>query len=75
LVNYNAPETSAGGRFTVSLGSQTLAGEVKSGTDQTLSLGRVALEPGNFEIRVAATKINGGELFRLRSLELRSVAR
>jgi hypothetical protein len=72
--NYTAPEASAGGTFTVSFGSQILKGEVKPGTNQIISLGRVSLPPGNFEIKVAATKINGGELFRLRSLELKPVA-
>ena len=73
--NYTAPEGSAGGAFAVSFGSQTLKGEVKSGTNQTGSLGRVSLVPGSFEMKVAATKINGGELFRLRHLELKPVAR
>jgi hypothetical protein len=48
---------------------------VKAGKQQTESLGiihcRVAGEP--FEIRVAAKEIKGGELFRLRKLELRPV--
>src|SRR5665213_1373223 len=74
LANYTAPETSAGGAFVVSFGSQTLNGIVKPGTNQIISLGRVALPPGNFEIKAAATRINGGELFRLRSLELKPVA-
>ena len=73
--NYTAPEGSDGGAFAVSFGSQTLKGEVKSGTNQTGSLGRVSLVPGSFEMKVAATKINGGELFRLRHLELKPVAR
>jgi alpha-L-fucosidase len=71
--NYTAPEDSSGGTFTVNFGSQTFNGEVKSGPDQTVSLGRVSLEPGNFEIKLAATKINGGELFRLRHLQLQPV--
>lgn len=74
-VNYNAPEASAGGRFTVGFGSQALIGEVKPGTDQSVSLGRVALEPGRFEIQIAANKIIGGELFRLRSVRLERAGR
>jgi hypothetical protein len=74
-VDYIAPEESVGSTFTVSFGAQTLKGEVKPGTNQTVPLGRVTLEPGTFEIKVAPTKINGGELFRLRQLELKPVAR
>ena len=73
-VNYVAPEHSAGGMFTVSLGSQALNGTVAAGNPQMVSLGRVSLKPGVFEIKVAATKIVGGELMRLRSLELRTAA-
>ena len=73
-VNYTAPEDSSGSTFMVSVGSQDLKGEVKPGTNQIISLGRVSLEPGNFEIKVAATKISGGELFRLRSLEFKPAA-
>ena len=73
-VNYTAPEDSSGSAFMVSVGSQVLKGEVKPGTNQIISLGRVSLPPGNFEIKVAATKINGGELFRLRSLEFKPAA-
>ncbi len=73
-INYVAPEDSSGGEFTVSFGSQTLGGTVKPGDPQIMSLGRVSLKPGAFEIKVAATKITGGELMRLRSIELKSVA-
>jgi alpha-L-fucosidase len=72
-VNYTAPATSAGGEFAVNLGSQILNGQVKSGTNQIVSLGRVSLPPGNFEIKVAAAKISGDEFVRLRSLELKPV--
>ena len=73
-VNYTAPVDSAGGAFTVSFGSQVLSGEVKSGTNQIISLGRVSLPPGSFEIKISPAKITGGELLRLRSLELKPVA-
>ena len=72
-VNYIAPEDSAGSTFTVSLGAEHLNGEVKPGTNQNISLGRVSLAPGKFEIKVVATKISGGEFMRLRSLELKPV--
>ena len=74
LINYIAPEEAAGSAFTVSFGSQDLHGEVKAGANQIASLGRVSLKPGNFEIKVAATKINGSEVFRLRSLELKAIS-
>ena len=45
-----------------------------AGTDKTVSLGRVSLKPGVFEIKLAATKMSGGELIRLRRVELKSVA-
>jgi hypothetical protein len=48
-----------------------LKGEVKPGGEQTVSLGKVSLKPGNFEIKVAAENISGEELFRLRRLELK----
>ena len=72
VINYDAAATSAGGAYTVSLGSQSLDGAVKSGNNQSVALGRVALQPGPFEIRVAAREIKGGELFRLRRVELRA---
>ena len=72
-INYTASAGSAGGEFAVSLGSQTLTGMVKAGTNQIVSLGHVTEPAGDFEIRVAATKINGGELLQLRNLELKPV--
>jgi alpha-L-fucosidase len=73
-LSYDAPAASAGGEFAVSLGSQTLQGTVQPGMNQTIQLGRVSLQPGNFEIKVAGMKINGTELFRLRNLELKAPA-
>ncbi len=74
LVNCTAPQESAGGTFAVSFGSQILSGDVKAGANQIISVGRVSLSPGRFEIKVAASKIKGGELFRLRSLELKPLS-
>ncbi len=74
LIHYLAGGERAGGTFTVTLGSQTLTGEARGRSDQTVSLGRVSLAPGEFDITVAAAKIDGDELFRLRSLELKPVA-
>jgi hypothetical protein len=72
-VNYTAPEESEGGAFSVDFGSQKLDGTVAAGADKTISLGQVSLAPGKFEISVRATKISGGELFRLRRVELKPV--
>jgi alpha-L-fucosidase len=74
LINYVATKASVGGTFAVRFGSQQLEGTVKAGDPQIRSLGRVSLRPGRFEIGVTTQKINGDELFRLRSLELRPVA-
>ena len=73
-INYVAEKKSEGGAFTVSFGPQTLTGTVQAGNPQIVSLGRVSLKPGTFEIKVAPVKIVVGELMRLRSLELKPVA-
>ncbi len=73
-INYVAETNSDGGEFSVSFGSQTLNGTVKAGDPQIISLGRVSLQPGVFEIKVAAKEVKDGELFRLRNLELKPVA-
>ncbi len=80
FVNYDADEASAGNAFTVTFASDkstfaTVSGIVKSGKQQTEPIGRVhCANDGPFEIRVAAKEIKGGELFRLRKLELQPVA-
>jgi hypothetical protein len=71
--NYNAPEASDGGEFAVNFGSQILTGQVKAGTNQMTTLGRVSLPAGPFEIKVKAGHIKGGDLFQLRHLELKPV--
>jgi alpha-L-fucosidase len=75
LINYVAIDDSAGGTYTVKLGAQTLNGVVKAGNPQTESLGTVSLEPGTFEIAVSPVQIAGNELFRLRSVTLKSLKR
>ena len=71
FVNYEAPENTAGGTFEISLGNQTLEGTVQPGVARPVSVGKVALAPGNYRIKVGAKSISGSELFRLRNLELR----
>ncbi len=72
FANYDAAKDSAGGVFTVSLGSHTLVATVKANTNKPVSVGHVTLDPGVFEIKVEGDKLNGDELFKLRNLELRS---
>jgi alpha-L-fucosidase len=69
-ISYDAPATSAGGRFEVRLGDRVLAGTVQPTPAAPVSLGRVSLPAGAFDIFVRATAIEGGELFRLRALRL-----
>jgi alpha-L-fucosidase len=67
---YDAARASAGGTFTVRLGTNVLSGTVKDGANQSASLGRVQLRPGRFEIQLAPKEIQGTELMRPRSLSL-----
>ena len=85
-VNYDADAASAGNTFRVTfyfpekekniMPADSVTGIVKAGKQQAQMLGRVHCGfPGEpFEIKVAAKEIKGGELFRLRKLELRPVA-
>lgn len=72
-VVYDAPTESAGGRYVVRLGSETLTGTVEKGEQVSVVLGQVQLKPGAFEIQVVPEKINGSELMRLRSVLLRPI--
>jgi alpha-L-fucosidase len=87
LVNYDADAASAGNTFTITFAlpekykrtmpPSSITGVVKPGKQQTEMIGTMSClfsqEP--FEIKVAAKEIKGGELFRLRKLELRPAAR
>jgi alpha-L-fucosidase len=72
-IAYDAPAGSAGSAFVVRVGPHALAGAVQEGTNRTAILGRVALEPGAFEIAVEATAIKGDELMRLRAVTVAPV--
>lgn len=86
FVNYDADAASAGSQFIVTFtspnkskapkGPEALTAVVKPGKQQLESIGRLQFWPGGepFEIKVAAKEIKGGELFRLRKLELRPVS-
>jgi alpha-L-fucosidase len=72
-IHYDAPAPSAGGRFEVRLGDQRLAGSVQPTPAGPVSLGRVSLPAGRFDIAVRATEIKGEELLRLRAIRLTPV--
>ena len=69
-VSYQAPASSAGGTFVVKIGDKSLPGTVTETPAAPVSLGRVSLPAGNFDIVVEGTAIKGEELMRLRALTL-----
>jgi alpha-L-fucosidase len=85
-VNYDADAASAGNTFTITFGlpekykhtmpPPSITGVVKPGKQQSEFVGAMdcMYSGGPFEIKVAAREIKGGELFRLRKLELRPLA-
>lgn len=62
------------GTYDVSVGSSRLSARViPTGTESVFAardVGEVALQPGEYTIRVRPTRITGGELMRLRRIEL-----
>ena len=73
-IAYDADEKSAGGQYRVRVGNEVLAGTVERTPGAPVTLGKVHLQPGAFEIRVEAVRIAGDELMRLRGLTLTPVA-
>jgi hypothetical protein len=73
-IAYDADEKSAGGQYRVRVGDEVLAGTVERTPAAPVTLGKVHLQPGAFEIRVEAVRIAGDELMRLRGLTLTPVA-
>ncbi|MDR3459598.1 MAG: alpha-L-fucosidase [Verrucomicrobiae bacterium] len=80
--NYDADEGSAGGKFRVTfqlpekstsaMAPDSAFGVVKAGKSQATSLGAMRFwAVGSAQIKIAPVTINGGELFRLRALELK----
>ena len=63
----------AAGIYVVQIGGNAFVETVRQGNRVVETLGRVALMPGTYEIRVAAKEITGEELLRLRHLVLKSV--
>ncbi len=70
VVFYDAGADSEGGVFEVTLGRNSLTGTVRRGEFVSTSIGRVDLEPGVYELRVAPRQIKRGELMRLRGVAL-----
>jgi alpha-L-fucosidase len=86
VVNYDADAASAGNTFTITftlpekhkhtMPAPSITGIVKAGKQQSEMVGRLPCLYGGepFEIKVSAKEISGGELFRLRKLELRPIS-
>jgi len=72
-VTYDADANAAGGAFALSAADQTLDSVIKSGSSQTISLGRITLKPGATELRLTAKEIKSGDLMRPRSITLKTV--
>jgi alpha-L-fucosidase len=74
-VSYDLEQPgTAGSTFVVKIGEKSLPGTVAPAPKGPLSLGRVTLPAGSFEIAVEPTRIQGPELFRLRALTLTPVS-
>jgi alpha-L-fucosidase len=69
-VAYDAEKKNVGGTYQVRLRDKIVSATVQETPSEILNLGRVTLEPGPVEIAVEPTKIQGGELMRLRALTL-----
>jgi hypothetical protein len=59
-----------GSTYNVRLRDKIVNATVQETPSEILNLGRVTLDPGPVEIAVEPTKIQGGELMRLRALTL-----
>jgi len=75
-VNYDAAADSAGGAFRVVFEppATTLNGTVKAGNARSESLGTITVQRSLAGIKIEPISIHGGELMRLRSLQLKPVA-
>jgi len=67
--------TDAGGKYGVQVAGKDFSGTVRQGSRVTENLGRLALGPGSYKLRVAAVEISGQELMRLRNITLKPVQR
>jgi alpha-L-fucosidase len=69
-VSVECDATAPGGAVEVVLGERTLRGTAKRGKNEVVSLGRTALPPGAFEIRLRPGEGNGDDLVRPRAVRL-----
>ena len=73
-VNYTTLNADNNGTFEIAFGDQRLVGKVVPTANQTtfntLQLGEVVLGPGQVEVKIRPREIVGGELMRLRRIEL-----
>ena len=82
VINYDAPADSEDSTFRVlferpsgektMMVSESLGGTVKAGNSHSETLGTVTVGPYTADIKVVPVEIHGGELMRLRSLELKA---
>jgi alpha-L-fucosidase len=83
IINYDASADSASSTFrvlfelrpelTTAMGPEILTGTVKAGNSQTESLGTVSVWGTLACIKISPVEIHGGELMRLRNLQLKPV--
>ncbi len=73
-ITYDADDTAVGATFQLQIGAQTMKGTVKPGSIQTLSLGRVTLQPGHVEVKLSSSESRGPELMRPRNILLKRVS-
>jgi hypothetical protein len=73
-LNYATSSADNTGTFEVSFGNQRLTGRVRPTASQTtfvtLDAGEVTLDAGELTVGIRAKEIAGGELMRLRRIEL-----
>jgi alpha-L-fucosidase len=69
-MDYDGPVDSAGGTFTLTMGTNRLSGVVQQGEKHGVKMGSINVQPGNFELRLAPEQIHGSELMRLRAITL-----
>jgi hypothetical protein len=84
IANYDGPAGSAGSTFRVAFelgsdsksatASEALTGTVEAGNSRAASLGKVTITPAVSEIKIVPVEIHGGELMKLRNLQLKPVA-
>ena len=65
----------AGGTYVVTVAGQVFERAVRIGRPVNEPLGQITLEPGEYEVRVAAKEVTGAELFRLRRLVLEAATK